>query len=92
MAEPYRSTPEFDTGSLPEAIRNAHSTKEGVWGLLVVSEGEVRLVFHEPRRAVPVSPGNPATIPPQAVHHVETDGPMKMHVEFYRAEPVKDGR
>jgi len=84
---PYKSTPEFDQDSLPAAIRNAHSTKQGVWGLLVVSEGKVRLVFHEPRREVSVSPGSPATIPPQAVHHVEVDGPMRMRVEFYREEP-----
>lgn len=86
-AEPYKRTPEFDRDSLPDAIRTAHSTKDGVWGLLVVSEGRVRLVFHEPRREVQVTPGNPAIIPPQAVHHVEVDAPMRMHVEFYRDRP-----
>lgn len=84
---PYKSTPEFDEQTLPDAIRNAHSTKDGVWGLLVVTEGKVRLVFHEPAREIVVSPGRPGIIPPQDVHHVETDGPMKMHVEFYREEP-----
>ncbi len=87
MAEPYKSTPQFNEETLPQAIRNAHSTKQGVWGLLVVQEGTVRLVFHEPLLEVPVSPGHPATIPPQAVHHVETVGSMRMHVEFYREEP-----
>ena len=86
--EPYKRTPDFDQDSLPEAIRNAHNTKEGTWGLLVVSEGAARLVFHEPRRGAPVTPGNPATIPPRAVHHVEVDGPVRLHVEFYREEPV----
>ncbi len=87
MADPYKQTPIFDQETLPQAIRNAHSTKEGTWGLLVVIEGRVRLVFHDPSRAVEVTPGNPAPIPPRAVHHVETDGPMKMRVEFYREEP-----
>lgn len=86
--EPYKSTPDFDEASLPDAIRNAHSTKAGVWGLLVVSEGAARLVFHDPRREVPVSPGHPAAIAPQAVHHVETDGPVRLHVEFYRENPL----
>ena len=86
---PYKSTPEFDQDSLPEAIRSAHNTKQGVWGLLVVDEGEVRLVFHEPCREVTVSPGKPAVIPPQVVHHVEVDGPMRMHVEFYREDPSR---
>lgn len=29
-ALPYRTTPVFDEDSLPEAIRNTHSTKAGV--------------------------------------------------------------
>jgi len=85
--EPYKRTPDFDQDSLPEAIRNDHSTKAGTWGLLVVSEGAARLVFHEPRREVAVTPGSPGKIPPQAVHHVELDGPARLHVEFYREEP-----
>ena len=36
MTEPYKTTPVFDETSLPGAIRNAHSTKAGVWGLLRV--------------------------------------------------------
>lgn len=90
MTEPYKSTPEFDQDSLPDALRKTHSTKEGVWGLLVVGKGAVRLVFHEPPREVSVRPGQPAVIPPQAVHHVETDGPMLMHVEFHTHDPSSD--
>jgi len=58
--------------------------------LLVVSQGNVRLVFDDPAREVTVSPGSPGVIAPQAVHHVEVDGPMTMHVEFYREEPLRD--
>lgn len=86
--EAYKTTPIFDEASLPSAIRNAHSTKAGVWGLLRVLEGEVRLVFHEPRREVQVTPATPAPIAPQAVHHVEVDAPMRMQVEFYREPPL----
>lgn len=87
-AQPYKITPVFDEATLPEAIRNAHNTKAGVWGLLRVLEGEVRLVFHDPAREVRVTPDAPAPIPPEAVHHVEVDGPMRMQVEFYREPPV----
>jgi tellurite resistance-related uncharacterized protein len=87
-AEPYKVTPVFDQETLPEAIRNAHNTKAGVWGLLRVLEGEVRLVFHDPAKEVHVTPDAPAPIPPEAVHHVEVDGPMRMQVEFYREPPV----
>ncbi len=88
--EPYKSTPVFDDTSLPAAIRNAHNTKDGVWGLLRVIEGEVRLVFHDPPRELHVTPGNPAPIPPQQVHHVEVLGPMRMQVEFYREPPLPE--
>lgn len=85
--EPYSTSPVFDEESLPDAIRNDHATKAGVWGLLRVLEGEVRLVFHDPRRELKVDPASPGPIPPEAVHHVETDGPMRMQVEFYREQP-----
>ena len=85
--EPYKITPVFDEATLPEAIRNAHNTKAGVWGLLRVLEGQVRLVFHDPVREVRVTPHTPAPIAPEAVHHVEVDGPMRMQVEFYREPP-----
>ena len=88
MASPYKTTPVFDQDTLPQAIRSQHSTKQGVWGLLRVLAGEVRLIFDEPPHAVQVTPGNPAPIPPQAAHHVEVDGPMRMQVEFYREFPL----
>lgn len=89
---PYKTTPVFDEVTLPEAIRSAHNTKAGVWGLLHVLAGEVDLVFHDPARRVRVTPGEPAPIPPQAVHHVELKGPMRMQVEFYREQPDRNGR
>ena len=85
---PYKTTPIFDETSLPQALRNDHSTKAGVWGLLRVLEGEVRLVFHDPRREVHVIPDHPGPIPQEAVHHVEVLGPMRMQVEFYREPPL----
>lgn len=85
---PYKSTPVFDETSLPQGLRNDHSTKADVWGLLRVLEGRVTLVFHDPRRAIEVTVDNPAEIAPQAVHHVKTHGPMRMQVDFYREPPL----
>jgi hemoglobin len=87
-SEPYKTTPVFDEQTLPGALRANHSTKAGVWGLLRVLEGEVRLVFDDPPREVRVAPGSPAPIPPEALHHVEVTGPMRMQVEFYREPPL----
>jgi len=89
--EPYKTTPVFDEVSLPDAIRNAHNTKAGVWGLLQVLDGSVNLVFHDPAKVVHVTPGDPAPIPPEAVHHVELLGPMRMQVAFYREPPLGEG-
>jgi tellurite resistance-related uncharacterized protein len=91
MPTPYKTTPVFDSDSLPQALRSEHSTKEGVWGLLRVLEGEVRLVFKDPPRTVLVTTEHPAPIPPQAVHHVEFDDAMQMQVEFYREHPLGGG-
>lgn len=85
--QPYRVTAEWDEASLPAAIRQRHNTKAGTWGLLRVSAGSADLVFEDPPARVTVTPGQPAQIPPQAWHHVELTGPVRLRVEFYREQP-----
>ena len=85
---PYKVTAIWDQDTLPEAIRNAHNTKPGVWGLLRVLEGSVRLVFHFPPREVCVTPDTPGLIPPEDIHHVELSGSVRLQVEFYREQPL----
>ena len=89
-AAPYASSPIFDQDDLPEALRSYHSTKAGTWGLLRMLEGEVELVFVDPPSSRIVTVDNPAPIPPQALHFVKPDGPMKMQVEFYHNHPLGD--
>ena len=84
----YGSSPIFDENSLPDAVRNEHTTKDGTWGLLRVLEGEVRLVFLDPPSERLVTVDDPAPIPPQSPHFVKLAGPMKMQVEFYREYPL----
>lgn len=88
MSTAYGSSPVFDENSLPDALRCEHRTKAGTWGLLRVLEGEVRLAFRDASGPLRVTVGHPAMIPPEAPHHVEVDGPMRMQVEFYREPPV----
>jgi tellurite resistance-related uncharacterized protein len=85
---PYGASPIFDETSLPDKLRNQHSTKDGTWGLLRVLEGEVELVFVDPPSQRLVTVDDPAPIPPQSVHFVRLTGPMKMQVEFYRENPL----
>lgn len=88
MAEPYRSTPIFDQDSLPAALRNNHQTKEGVWGVIRVLEGELNLTYVQPHSEKMLSPGNPGVVGPQQTHFVTPIGPMRMQVDFYNEPPL----
>lgn len=86
-AAPYRSTPVFDEISLPAALRNRHSTKAGVWGLIRVLEGELGLTYLDPASEILLSPAHPGLIAPEEPHFVTPRGPMKMRVDFYDQPP-----
>ena len=43
MIAPYRSTAVFDETTLPHALRREHRTKAGVWGVIRVLEGRLKL-------------------------------------------------
>ena len=82
---PYRITPVFDQHSLPAGLRREHRTKPGVWGVIRILEGRVRLV-----RATGVSvltPEQPGLVEPEEPHWVEPIGPIRMQVEFFDQTP-----
>lgn len=84
---PYNSTPIFDQDTLPAALRTRHNTKAGVWGIVRVIEGEVRLTYLDPPSDVVLRPEQPGLILPQQPHFVTPLGPMKMQVDFYNQAP-----
>ena len=87
--QPYRSTPVFDQNTLPQALRARHNTKAGVWGVIRVLEGELRLTYlGDPSSEVLLTPGQPGLIRPQQPHFVTPLGPMKMQVDFYDQPPT----
>jgi len=85
--EPYRSTPTFDETTLAAALHREHRTKPGVWGVVRVLEGKLKLSFVEPPEVLIVSPGSPGLLLPDQPHFVETVGTMRMQVEFYDRPP-----
>ena len=87
MPAPYRSTPVFDEATLPAALRSDHSTKAGVWGMIRVIEGRLRLRYAEPPSERLLEAGASALCLPQQVHSVEPLGAMKMQVDFYDGDP-----
>ena len=86
-ARPYRTTPVFDETSLPAALRARHSTKAGVWGMIRIMEGRVKLTDVESDSELVLDPDTPGPLLPQQVHYVEPLGPMQMFVEFYDRAP-----
>ncbi len=91
MAAPYKITPVFDETTLPAGLRREHRTKRGVWGVIRVLEGQLRLTFPggEPERIL--SPERSGLVAPDQPHEVEPIGRMRMQVEFYDAPPDVEG-
>ncbi|SCW35036.1 Uncharacterized protein, possibly involved in tellurite resistance [Sphingobium faniae] len=87
IPRPYRSTPVFDQDTLPAALRRDHSTKAGVWGVIRVIEGRLRLTFIDPFAEHVLEAGDAAVSQPQQAHFVTPDGAMKMQVDFYDRPP-----
>jgi tellurite resistance-related uncharacterized protein len=85
--EPYRSTPVFDEESLPAALRGRHSTKAGVWGVVRVIEGRLKLTYLDPESELVLDPRTPGLLLPEQPHFVEPLGPVKMQIDFYDAPP-----
>lgn len=90
MAElrPYQSTPVFDQDTLPNALRARHDTKAGVWGLIQVLQGQVKLTCLDPHSETILAPGSPGLVLPQQPHFVTPLGNMKMQVDFYDQNPL----
>lgn len=84
--KPYRTTLVFDETTLPAALRREHSTKVGVWGVIRVLAGELRLSFADGRIQT-LDATESSLVRPQEVHWVEPIGSMQMQVEFYDSEP-----
>lgn len=82
---PVRRTDVWDEATVPPGLRRAHRVAAGVWGLLHVERGHVRLRARtEPPLDVVVEPGAPQPIPPEVEHEVEVPPGARFFVEFLR--------
>lgn len=86
--QPYRSTPVFKCETLPDALRRAHSTKAGVWGLLKVLKGSLVYTIEETSEQQLLHAPQSVVIVPQQLHSVEPLEDMEMQVEFYDTDPT----
>lgn len=80
----YKQTSIFDQYTIPKGFRKTHSTKKGVWAVIVVVSGHVDYVVDDlnQRRFVLDHHLN-GIIGPQMAHHLEVTGDVQLYVEFY---------
>lgn len=83
--ERYSQSPVFTLDNLPDALRRAHNTKTGTWGLLRVQTGVLRFALdQEPFTEVVLTAGQCVAIEPQVLHHVEFELPGSFQIEFFK--------
>ena len=81
----YKKTPEFDELSVPKGLLNAHQTKQGVWGKIVILEGQLQYTITKPEVEVVVLTENSyGVVEPEIFHEVKPLGKVRFYVEFYR--------
>ncbi len=85
---PYKRTPVFDEITLPAGLRKEHRTKEGVWGIIRILEGQVHYKVIDPQTETILDANNPGIVLPNQRHLVEPLGPMRMQVEFCESDPT----
>jgi tellurite resistance-related uncharacterized protein len=84
---PYRYSAVFDEHTLPADLRREHRSKQGVWGVIRVLEGELKLTYTGSGEVRMLSPEAPGLILPDQPHLVEAQGSMRMQVDFYNQPP-----
>jgi tellurite resistance-related uncharacterized protein len=82
---PYRRTPMFDAGSLPDALRKDHTTKRGVWALIHVARGTLGYRVGAPYHTheTLAAGAAPGVVLPEVEHCVEPHGDVQFQVEFW---------
>ena len=86
----YKRTPEFTNETVPKGLVNAHQTKEGTWGKIIVLEGTLPYRILEPEiEEVDLSPEKYGVVEPTVLHEVAPLNPVRFYVEFYQIIRVR---
>ena len=81
----YKQTIVFNEGSIPRGLLNAHQTKPGTWGKIIVLEGELKYRILEPKIEEHTLDANySGIVEPGVLHEVESIGRVRFYVDFYR--------
>ncbi len=82
----YKRTKSFNQNSVPDALKNDHTTKAGVWGKLHIESGKLIYVVTEPgeEESTELDSSRVGIIVPEQKHHVRIDEDVEFYVEFYK--------
>lgn len=80
----YKKTPIFTEQSVPAGLLNDHQTKQGIWGKIVVLEGELLYIISNPEERHVLGVENFGVVEPTVIHQVKPLGEVSFYVEFYR--------
>lgn len=79
----YKSTPVFTEETLPKGLLKDHNTKNGVWGLICIEQGELEYIIEDKETHI-LTPDNKGVVEPEIKHHIKPLGKVIFRVEFYK--------
>jgi len=81
----YKRTATFTNHTIPVGLLNAHQTKSGTWGKIVVIEGKLLYRILEPNVEEHIlDPQHFGIVEPQVLHQVEPIGEVSFYVDFHK--------
>jgi tellurite resistance-related uncharacterized protein len=86
-----RTSPVWESDTLPAGLRRAHRVAAGTWGRLVVERGSLTFTAATtPPVDVVVGAGEVQAIPPEVAHAVEPAGDARFRIEFLAVDRARD--
>ena len=88
----YKRTPDFTEHTVPAGLLRSHSTKEGVWGKIVILEGSLLYRILEPIiEEVLLTPETFGVVEPTVKHEVVPFPGVRFYVDFHREKVAERG-
>lgn len=84
-AVPYRTTPTYDSDTIPAGLLRSHRLQPGTWARISVRMGHVQYVLEDAEDlTVVLRPGVDGIVAPERPHHVRLHSGSQVSVEFLR--------